>query len=571
MAAPKAGSPGRSLLVLLVLLVALGAWIVISGVHTPRLGLDLKGGTTVTLQPKLAPGEEGEITDEAIDEAVGIIQQRVDGSGVAEASVSAQGSGASAVIVVSVPDIAEGELIDQLGQTASLAFRPVLVEASGTPTPTQTPSPEPSPTNTKDKNNNGGGNNGAVAPRLAEGDEKDKTKSPSPSPSPSDNAGSQNLPDDPTAVTQADIPPQLQQQFQELDCSDPQQQNIGQSFNPNQIAIACSEDGAAKYVLAPVAVAGSNVDDATASIPQSGLGWVVNLNFDGDGTKAFATTTQALAAKQGQPPLDQFAIVLDGVVVSAPGVNEPILGGQAEISGQFTQEEAGDLANVLKYGALPLAFDFGERQTISPTLGADQLQAGLIAGGLGLVLVVLYLLLYYRALALVAVLSLVIAGLFVYGTVILLGETIGFTLTLAGVAGLIVAIGITADSFIVYFERIRDEVREGRTLRVALEAGWSRAKRTIIAADFISLIAAVILYVLSVGGVRGFAFTLGLTTVIDLLVVFLFTKPLVTLLARTKFFNSGSRWSGLSPERLGARPKAETSTVASRRRAAQEA
>jgi len=218
-----------------------------------------------------------------------------------------------------------------------------------------------------------------------------------------------------------------------------------------------------------------------------------------------------------------------------------------------------------------LNFDIGERQTVSPTLGEDQLQAGLIAGALGLALVVIYLLLYYRALAIVAVLSLVVAGLLVYGCVVLLGETLGFTLTLAGVAGLIVAIGITADSFIVYFERIRDEVREGRTMRVALEAGWTRAKRTIIAADFISLIAAVVLYVLSVGNVRGFAFTLGLTTVIDLLVVFLFTKPLVSILAKTKFFQSGSKWSGLSPERLGAkRAVGPTSTFASRRRAETE-
>jgi preprotein translocase subunit SecD len=237
-------------------------------------------------------------------------------------------------------------------------------------------------------------------------------------------------------------------------------------------------------------------------------------------------------------------------------VNEAIPGGQAQITGQFTQDEAQDLANVLKFGALPLTFEIGERNTISPTLGEDQLQAGLIAGALGLALVVIYLLLYYRALGLVAVFSLVIAGALTYAAVVILGETLNFALTLAGVAGLIVAIGITADSFIVYFERIRDEVRDGRSLRAALESGWVRARRTIIAADFISLIAAVVLWVLSVGGVRGFAFTLGLTTIIDLLVVFLFTKPIISLLARTRFFQSGSRWSGLSPERLGAKKAA---------------
>ena len=298
---------------------------------------------------------------------------------------------------------------------------------------------------------------------------------------------------------------------------------------------------------------GSDVDSASANLAQNTAGWIVSLDFNGDGTKAFGEITAEMATQPADSPGNRFAIVLDGLVVSAPGVNEAIPGGQAQITGQFTQEEAADLANVLKFGALPLTFTIGERNTISPTLGADQLQAGLIAGALGLVLVVLYLLFYYRALALVAVASLAIAGLLTYAAVVILGETLNFTLTLAGVAGLIVAIGITADSFIVYFERIRDEVREGRSLRAALEAGWVRARRTIIAADFISLIAAVVLWVLSVGGVRGFAFTLGLTTLIDLLVVFMFTKPLVTLLARTKFFNSGSRWSGLSPDRLGAK------------------
>ncbi|MCZ3387096.1 MAG: protein translocase subunit SecD, partial [Actinomycetia bacterium] len=312
-------------------------------------------------------------------------------------------------------------------------------------------------------------------------------------------------------------------------------------------------NGLEKFLLAPVAVPGSEVESAQATLGQNTAGWIVSLDFNGDGTKSFGEITAQMAAQTPDSPGNRFAIVLDGIVVSAPGVNEAIPGGQAQITGQFTQDEAQDLANVLKFGALPLTFEIAERNTISPTLGTDQLRAGLIAGALGLALVVIYLLLYYRALALVAVFSLVLAGLLVYAAVVILGDTLNFALTLAGVAGLIVAIGITADSFIVYFERIRDEVRDGRSLRTALESGWVRARRTIIAADFISLIAAVVLWVLSVGGVRGFAFTLGLTTVIDLLVVFLFTKPVVSLLARTKFFNSGSKWSGLSPERLGAK------------------
>jgi preprotein translocase subunit SecD len=250
-------------------------------------------------------------------------------------------------------------------------------------------------------------------------------------------------------------------------------------------------------------------------------------------------------------PTNQVAIVLDGLVVSSPRITEAIPSGNAQITGSFTQLEAQDLANVLKYGALPLAFDRGEVQQISPTLGADQLNAGLLAGALGLGLVFLYSLLYYRGLGLVTVGSLTVAASLIYLLFLLLGKWIGFTLTLAGIAGAIVAIGVTADSFIIYFERIRDEVREGRSLRTAVETGWTRARRTILVADFVSIIAAVILYFFAVGGVRGFAFTLGLTTLIDLVVVFVFTKPLVSILSHLSFFSSGSSMSGFSSKSLG--------------------
>ena len=250
-------------------------------------------------------------------------------------------------------------------------------------------------------------------------------------------------------------------------------------------------------------------------------------------------------------PQNQVAIVLDGVVVSAPRINEAIPSGNAQITGSFTQQESTDLANVLKYGALPLAFDRGEVQQVSPTLGAEQLKAGLLAGGLGLLLVVLYIFFFYRGLGIVSAGSLLVAAAFTYTSFLLLGKTIGFTLTLAGIAGAIVSIGITADSFIVYFERIRDEVREGRSLRSAVETGWVRARRTILVADFVSIIAAVLLYFFAVGGVRGFAFTLGLSTLIDLLVVFFFTKPMMSLVGRSKFFNSGSAITGISRKSLG--------------------
>jgi preprotein translocase subunit SecD len=238
--------------------------------------------------------------------------------------------------------------------------------------------------------------------------------------------------------------------------------------------------------------------------------------------------------------------------LSAPAVNQgAITGGQAQITGSFTQNDADTLATVLNYGALPLKFDVSQVSIVSPTLGGHELSGGLLAGAVGLVLVFLYVIFYYRGLSSVAISSLLIAAGLTYASAVLLGPLMGFTLSLAGVAGLIVAIGITADSFVVFFERLRDEVREGRTLRTAVEHGWTRARRTIVASDFVSFLAAAVLYLMSIGSVKGFAFTLGLTTVIDIFVVFLFTKPLITLLARTEFFGGGHKWSGLDPDRLG--------------------
>jgi preprotein translocase subunit SecD len=561
-ATPTSGRPGRALLVLLVIALAMGGWMAWQGATKPKLGLDLQGGTTVTLVPSPVEGEEGTITDDSINQAVEIISARVNGAGVAEAEIAPQGRGEQAVIVVSVPGLTEDDLVEQLGQTAQLGFRPVIDAQPNVPA---APAPSPSPSETDKKNNDKNqGGDGALFPRVGQfatdartgKNDKDKNTSDA-SASPSAQATDAPAPA-PISVGGEEISAELQQQYVELDCSDPEQLGVGAQFADDEPAIACDRNGVEKFLLAPVAVPGSDVDSASANLAQNTAGWIVSLDFNGDGTKAFGEITAEMAQQPADSPGNRFAIVLDGLVVSAPGVNEAIPGGQAQITGQFTQDEASDLANVLKFGALPLTFEIGERNTISPTLGEDQLRAGLIAGALGLVLVVLYLLFYYRALALVAVASLAIAGLLTYGAVVILGETLNFALTLAGVAGLIVAIGITADSFIVYFERIRDEVRDGRSLRAALESGWVRARRTIIAADFISLIAAVVLWVLSVGGVRGFAFTLGLTTIIDLLVVFLFTKPVVTLLARTKFFQSGSRWSGLSPERLGAKKTVAT-------------
>ena len=489
----KAGRPERSLALLALALVALLALAFLQSATAVRLGLDLRGGTSVTLQPRIAPGESGKVTNEAIDQAVSIIRQRVNSLGVAESEVAAQGSGTNRQIVISVPGDTGRRVVELVGQTAELRFRQVLASATGT----------------------------GVA--------------------------------DPAATPAAGVSAEVNAKFAALDCTKLANLQGTGTDAPTETIAVCDRAGTTKYILAPAEVLGRQISKASAGIDtQGGSAWYVSLTFNGEGTTAFgALTTRVTTLAE---PLNQVAIVLDGLVVSAPRINEPIPSGNAQITGSFTQLEAQDLANVLKYGALPLAFDRGEVQQISPTLGADQLDAGLIAGGLGMLLVFIYSLLYYRGLGLVTVGSLLVAGSFVYVLFLLLGQWIGFTLTLAGIAGAIVAIGVTADSFIVYFERVRDELREGRSLRTAVETGWTRARRTILVADFVSIIAAALLYFFAVGGVRGFAFTLGLTTLVDLLVVFTFTKPLVTILARLNFFASGHALSGFSAKSTGTLP-----------------
>ena len=487
--------PARSLAILALVLIALTGLVFVQGATQVRLGLDLRGGTSVTLQPRIAPGENGKVTNEAIDQAVSIIRQRVNSLGVAESEVAAQGSGVNRQIVISVPGDTGRRVVELVGQTAELRFRQVLATAAAT---------------------------GAA---------------------------------DPAATPATGVSPEVNAKFAALDCTKAENLQGSGADAPTDTIVACDRAGLTKYILAPAEVLGRQISKASAGLDaQSGSAWYVSLTFNGEGTKAFGAITARVTSLAS--PLNQVAIVLDGLVVSAPRINEAIPSGSAQITGSFTQLEAQDLANVLKYGALPLAFDRGEVQQVSPTLGADQLNAGLLAGGLGLGLVLLYSLLYYRGLGLVTVGSLAVAGSLVYLMFLLLGKWIGFTLTLAGIAGAIVAIGVTADSFIIYFERIRDEIREGRSLRTAVETGWSRARRTILVADFVSIIAAVLLYFFAVGGVRGFAFTLGLTTLVDLIVVFVFTKPLVTILAKMNFFASGHPLSGLSAKSTGTLPVA---------------
>lgn len=543
MAAQSTPRPWRLLGLLLILTLVLGVWAFWPGTdRNVRLGLDLQGGTQVILLPK--PVTEGESISEAqLQQTVGIIRQRVDGLGVAEAEITTQGSGDNAAIVVSVPGLGQERLVELVQRTALLNFRPVFELLS--PVPAQDPanaSPAPSES---------GATDASPAPSASAPADSSASPAPSASASPSAPAASSG-----TIVQAAENDAAYGAALAALNCTDPAVYAGGTPDDPTKWLGTCDTTGSAKYNLEPAFIQGTNVTGAEAQLQQNGLGWVVSLEFDGDGAKALADASTRLSALPdcglGQSPCNAFAIVLDGVVVSAPRFNEPIVGGSAQIEGNFTAQEANDLANVLKYGALPVTLEVADITSVSATVGAEQLRAGLIAGGIGLLLVVLYLIAYYRALGVIAALSLVVVAALSYLALVVLGKSVGLTLTLAGVAGAIVAIGITADSFIVYFERIRDEIREGRTLRQAVDSGWVRARRTLLAADFVSFLAAVVLYLLSVGGVRGFAFVLGLTTIIDVIIAFWFTHPVVVLMGRMRWMQAGSRWTGLDPDRTGA-------------------
>jgi preprotein translocase subunit SecD len=466
---------------------------------TPELALDLQGGTQLILTPSIA--EEGTASLEQLNQAVEIIRQRIDGSGVGEATVTVQGN---ENIVVSIPGTPDANTLQLIKASALLEFRPVIQTAQSTP--------------------------------LAEGTTLVDTSTLNDTPATPPTSGS-----DIAWITE-----KIQKDFDQLDCSQPFRAP-GQVDDPAKPLVTCDDFLFNKYILGPVEVKGENISDAFAGTITTQTGastntWAVNLEFDAEGTTAFGDVTSRLFGLT--TPQNQFAIVLDGYIITAPATQAVITNGQAQITGNFTQESSTILADQLKYGALPIGFEVQSQENISATLGEDSLQAGLIAGFIGFLLVMVYMTIQYRGLASVVLGSLVVAALLVYLFVAFLSWRQGYRLSLAGVAGLIIAVGITADSFIVYFERIRDELREGKSLEVAVEAGWKRALRTILASNAVSFSAAVILYVLTSAAVRGFAFTLGLTTLINLLLVTLFTHPLVQLLARNKFFASGHRFSG---------------------------
>ena len=488
---------------------------------TPKLALDLQGGTQIILSPLLLDGQQ--VTTEQLDQAVSIIRQRVDASGVSESQVTTQGD---TNIIVSIPGVPDENTLALIKASAKLEFRAVLVTSAGTPT-------------------------SAVDETGSEGTDPEASPSPTPEETPAtDESGA--APVDASDLNW--ITPEIQKEFDELDCATAFREP-GQIDDPTVPLVTCDRNGFSKFILGPVEIDGATISDASNGTVQSSTGastntWAVNLDFNDIGSAAFSTVTQRLFPLE--QPRNQFAITLDGFVITAPTTQAVITNGSAQITGSFDKDTSKVLADQLKYGSLPIGFEVQSQENISATLGQDQLTSGLLAGLIGLILVVIYSAFQYRGLAIVTVGSLLVAAVLVYLLIAFLSWRQGYRLSMAGVAGLIVSIGVTVDSFIVYFERVRDEIREGRNLEVAVENAWRRSIRTILASDAVSFIAAATLFILTVGNVRGFAFTLGLTTLVDLLVVMLFTHPLLQLLARTKFFSSGHPWSGFDSKALKA-------------------
>ena len=585
---PHNRGPLRTLAVLMViifglfgLLAAVNTWG--EAQRTPKLGLDLEGGTQLILQPKLVGNQK--INEGQIQKAVDIIRQRVDGSGVSEAEVTTQGSGN---IVVSLPGNPDKATIASLQKSSQLRMRAILFIGSAAPAPVPTPTATPTskPTsNPKVTAKPKVTGSATTAPKSGFPKALAAVTTPTPKPTAKPKATTAKPAAKPAATTppapkpkdasdEAWITPDVQAAFTELDCNNPKDIEAIVD-DPAKPMVTCKVDGQAKYILGPAEVLGSQIKNATSGVQSTQGGSTgineVRLDFNPAGTKAFCDVTTRLVPLPA--PRNQFGIVLDNQVISDPEAQAVLCAGSASITGSFTPESAKVLADQLKFGALPMSFTLETRDDISAQLGGDQLSRGLLAGAIGLLLVVVYSLFQYRALGLVTVSSLLIASVMTYGAVALFGWSHGFRLTMAGVTGLIVAIGITADSFIIYFERVRDEVRDGRALRAAVETGWVRARRTILISDAVSFLAAVVLYALAASNVRGFAFTLMLTTVIDIVVVMLFTHPLLSMLANTRFFGQGHKWSGLDPKRLGARNVSYAGrgrvTIAARRAAAE--
>jgi len=618
---------------ILVIVIGFGALVAGTMRHkaslTPGLALDLEGGTQIILTPTTSDGSA--ISDNDVEQAIEVIRQRVDASGVSEAQISRQGG---QNIVVSLPGKPSQATLELVRTSAVMYFRPVLRIlpgsaqqaarniASQNPSAAATPAPTDQPTAQAQAQPDSGSGGEATQPADdsgnadagssegdqaadQEGQEGSPADQPAATPDPTAQSTAQPrtpeeiatqladvnqdgfISSDPLPATSQDnssdswITEQLLYDGYMTDCSDPKNLT-GQTQDPKVAVISCSKEAGSQqhgaYILGPADITGTELKSANSGLETDSRGqttnkWVVSLAFNPEGTKKFSELSKRLLAyrdqaaaagaqgAQGAQNQDsqskaQFAIVLDGLTIMASGFNSdvhsPITDGRVQITGGFNQNQANTLANQLSFGSLPLSFTVQSEQQISATLGTEQLRNGLIAGLIGFALIILYLAWQYRGLAVVAVASLVVAAVGTYLVIAALSALMGYRLSLAGVAGLIISIGITVDSFIIYFERVRDEVRLGRTLKTAIDEGWKHARRTILVSDAVNLVAAIVLYFLAVGGVQGFAFTLGVTTCVDLAIIIFFTHPFMEWIVRFRFFGEGHRLSGLDPEHLGA-------------------
>ncbi len=614
MASPSAPvHPSRYLAVFLVLLIGVYLLVFLTGnkLAEPKLGIDLQGGTRVTLTARTPDGSRP--SREALSQAQQIIGARVNGLGVSGSEVIVDGDN----LVITVPGT-DGSEARNLGQTARLYIRPVVnalpVDSAGTQGGPRLPGPRGTPGGPRGRGPGApapgaipgapapgapepGAQPGALAPGAAPGGNPgagpaldpgspgdallpdtpgvppqprpypmDAPSSPTPvppkpaqpsapksqpAPAPASAAPAQPAP--PVIPPVAPGPPDPRKDLAERIAKERewrQSTNKGVQFlalqyeatrcfqedilagndDPDLPLVTCDKDHKQAYLLAPSIISGDQIENASSGMDQHSGGYVVDVQFKSGAANTWADFTAAHIGTQ-------TAFTLDSQVVSAPQIREAIPGGRTQITGgdpPFTASSAKELANVLKYGSLPLSFESSEAQTVSATLGLTSLRAGLIGGAIGLGLVLLYSLLYYRALGVLTALSLAASGAMVFAILVLLGRYINYTLDLAGIAGLIIGIGTTADSFVVFFERIKDEIREGKSFRSAIPRGWRRARKTILSGNAVTFLAAAVLYFLAIGQVKGFAFTLGLTTALDTVVVFLVTWPLVYLAGNSK-------------------------------------
>lgn len=544
--------PARYLSIFLALLIGVYLLVFLTGDRKPepKLGIDLQGGTRVTLTARTPDGSRP--TQDALNQAQQIIASRVDGLGVSGSEVVIDGDN----LVITVPGNDSSEARN-LGQTARLYIRPVIHviaaqqqqqpgeqegPAPGAPPAEQLPpAPEGQPPALEGlppaseplPAEGGAGPEGQSAPQEPLAPQPrpypeappPSPAPPTPTPKPSGKDLAQRIADEKALRQSTEQQIQiLALQFQATRCNE--EDVLAGNDDPNLPLVTCSTDHTQVYLLDKAIISGEQIKNASSGMDTQRGQYVVQLEFKPDAAKIWADFTASHVGTQ-------TAFVLDSQVVSAPQIEEAIPGGNTQITGQFNAERAKELANVLKYGSLPLSFEASEAETVSATLGLTSLRAGLIAGAVGLALVLLYSLLYYRVLGLLTALSLIASGAVVYAILVLLGRYINYTLDLAGIAGLIIGIGTTADSFVVFFERIKDEIREGRSFRSAVPRGWARARKTIISGNAVTFLAAVVLYILAVGQVKGFAFTLGLTTILDVVVVFLVTWPLVYLASKS--------------------------------------